>query len=206
MSRTANPSSPAKRKLLDAAERLMLEKGFTATTVDDICAAAGLTKGSFFHYFENKDGLGKAVLEHTMERRRQMAETAPYVKLADPLDRVYGCLDFLAQLSRKMFESPDLAAGCLIGNLAQELSYTHPDIRSQCAECLKEVAKEIEVDLAAAKEKHAPKSPIDPRGLAEHFVAITEGSFILGKAQKNPGAVVENLNHFKRYLQFLFKK
>lgn len=184
----------------------MLEKSFTATTVDDICDAAGLTKGSFFHYFENKDGLGKAVLEHTMERRRQMAKAAPYGKLADPLDRVYGCLDFLAQLSRKMFENPDLPAGCLIGNLAQELSNTHPDIRAQCAECLAEVAKDLEVDLVAAKEKHAPKSSIDPHGLAEHFVAITEGSFVLAKAQKNPVTVAENLKHFKRYLQFLFKK
>ena len=206
MSRTANPSSPAKKKLLDAAATLMLEKGFTATTVDDICDAAGLTKGSFFHYFENKDGLGKAVLKHEMERRRQMAETAPYGKLADPLDRVYGCLDFVAQMSRKMFSDPDLRAGCLIGNLAQELSYTHPKIRSECAECLAEVAKDLEVDLAAAKTKHAPKSSIDPRGLSEHFVAIMEGSFVLAKAQQNERLVGENLLHFKQYLQFLFKK
>src|SRR5437660_2207426 len=81
MPRTADPDSPTKRKLLSAAEKLILKKGFTATTVDDICGVAGLTKGSFFHYFENKDELGKAVLAHSMENRRRMLESAPYVKL-----------------------------------------------------------------------------------------------------------------------------
>ena len=184
----------------------MLEKGFTATAVDDICDAAGLTKGSFFHYFENKDELGKAVLEHAMARHRKLLETAPFVKLTDPLDRVYGCLDFLVQMSRKMFQDPDLCAGCLIGNLTQELAYTHSDIRSQCADCFAEGVKGLAVDLAAAKTKYAAKSLIDPHGLAEHFVAIMEGAFILAKAQQSPKVVEENLLHFKRYLRFLYKK
>ena len=53
MPRTANPQTRA--KLLDAAEELMLRKGFAAASVDDICASARVTKGSFFHYFKNKD-------------------------------------------------------------------------------------------------------------------------------------------------------
>jgi TetR/AcrR family transcriptional repressor of nem operon len=206
MPRTADPSSPAKRKLLDAAERLMLEKGFTATTVDDICAVAGLTKGSFFHYFENKDELGKAVLEHTTGKQLKMFETAPYAKLANPLERVFGRVDFIIQMSPKMFRNPDLRGGCLIGNLAQELAYTHSDIRSQCADCLAEVSKGLELDLAAAKKKHAPKSSIDPHGLAELFVAIGQGSNILAKARQSETIVAENMGHFRRYLQVLFKK
>lgn len=206
MPRTANPDSPSKRKLLDAAEKLMLEKGYTATTVDDICASAGLTKGSFFHYFENKDDLGKAVLTHTMERRHKLAESAPYSKLDDPLDRVFGSLDFLAKMSHEMFQDPDMRAGCLIGNLTQELAYTHPDIRSKCADCLQEVALEIEGDLVAAKAKYEPRSRIDPHSLAEHFVAVMEGAFLLAKAQQNPNIVQANLTHFKSYLQCLFKK
>jgi len=62
--RAAQKDSPTKTRLLDAAERLMLAKGFSATTVDDICETAKLTKGSFFHYFESKDELGEELLEH----------------------------------------------------------------------------------------------------------------------------------------------
>jgi TetR/AcrR family transcriptional repressor of nem operon len=206
MARTADPSSPTKRKLLEAAERLILEKGFNATTVDDICDCAGRTKGSFYYFFENKDELGKVVLEHAMERRRKMAEFAPYAKLTDPLDRIYGRIDFLIQTSRKMFQDQDIRAGSLIGNLAQELAYTHPDIRSRCAEGLAQVTREMEVDLAGAKAKYAAESSIDPHGLAVSFVSITEGSFVVAKAQQNAKVIESNLIHFKRYLKLLFEK
>ena len=62
MARTAQAASPTKDKLMGAAQDLMLERGFTATTVDDICDKAGVTKGSFFHYFKSKDDLAKQVL------------------------------------------------------------------------------------------------------------------------------------------------
>ena len=57
-------TSPAVRdtrgKLLDAALTVIRTKGYTATTVDDICVAAGVTKGSFFHYFKSKEDLALA--------------------------------------------------------------------------------------------------------------------------------------------------
>jgi len=51
-----------KRKLVDAGVNLMRRRGFNATTVDDICAAAGVTKGAFFHYFKSKDDLATAAV------------------------------------------------------------------------------------------------------------------------------------------------
>ena len=52
-----------KNKLLDASMELMRRQGFHATTVDDICAAAGVTKGGFFHYFKNKEDIAKATIQ-----------------------------------------------------------------------------------------------------------------------------------------------
>jgi len=52
-----------RRKLTDATTSLILRQGFNATTVDEICAGAGLTKGSFFYHFENKDDIGQAVVK-----------------------------------------------------------------------------------------------------------------------------------------------
>lgn len=206
MSRTADPDSPTKRKLLDAAERLVLEKGYTATTVDDICESAGLTKGSFFHYFESKDALAKAVVAHTMEKRDRMTADAPYKKLSDPLERAYGIVDFMSHMVGEMFKDPKTRAGCVVGNLVQELAYTHPEIRSECADCLQEFAGELRAALTAAKAKHAPKSQIDPKSLSEHFVAVMEGSFVLSKAQQSPKVIQSGLKHFSKYLRSLFEE
>ena len=55
------PKPPsARERLLQAAFTLLRTRGFTATSVDDLCAAAGVTKGAFFHHFPSKEALGVA--------------------------------------------------------------------------------------------------------------------------------------------------
>src|SRR6185437_5601698 len=86
-----------KRKLVDSGVKLMRLKGFNATTVDDICRAAEVTKGAFFHYFKSKDELAKAAAQRFHERKAQEFHDAPFRKLSDPLDRVFGRLDFVKE-------------------------------------------------------------------------------------------------------------
>src|SRR5713101_2952567 len=104
-----------KRKLVDAGVNLMRSRGFNATTLDDICAAAGVTKGGFFHYFKSKDEIAKAALAQFAGGKARDFQKAPFRKLADPLDRVFGRLDFV----RKSAGATRLTRGCLIGMLAQ---------------------------------------------------------------------------------------
>jgi TetR/AcrR family transcriptional repressor of nem operon len=59
----SNTQTGARPKLLDAALSVIRTKGYSATSVDELCAAAGVTKGAFFHYFKSKDELGVAAEE-----------------------------------------------------------------------------------------------------------------------------------------------
>jgi TetR/AcrR family transcriptional repressor of nem operon len=77
MARTRN-SLETRTKLLDAARDLIRAKGYSATTVDDICQAAGVTKGGFFHHFESKDQLGVAAAEQFSNMAEQIFGAAPY--------------------------------------------------------------------------------------------------------------------------------
>lgn len=180
----------------------MLAKGYAATTVDEICEAARLTKGSLFHYFDSKEDLGKAALDRFVSTRSQAIQQAPFLKKSDPLRRVYGYVDFLIEMSK----DPEARNGCLLGNFAQELSDTHPEIRSCCADHFAEWAEGLKRDLDDAKRKYAPKAAVDTRSLAEHFIAIVEGSLILAKAKRDVGTVERNLRHFKRYVHSLFEQ
>ena len=199
--RTVRVHSSTKDRLLDAAQRLMLAKGFPATTVDEICEAAGLTKGSFFHYFENKEDLGKAVLDRYVALKQLLWQSAPFVKKSDPLQRVYGYLDFAVQ----MHKEPEGQSDCLLGHFAQELSDTYPKIRLQCAQHFSQWAKVFRRDLDEARAKHAARRSIDTQSLAEHFIAVLEGSLIIGKAKQDGRILEKNLWHFKQYLKSLFK-
>lgn len=198
MPRTAQADSPTKRKLMDAAQELMLEKGFAATSVDEICTQAEVTKGSFFHYFDSKDDLGRQVLErfcasgHALHGQLCKGQ-------ADPLKRVYSYIDGLMAISQDPANK-----GCLLGLFSQELCDTNPEIRETCCKGFDAWAVQFGEELAKAKARYAPKAAFRPKDLAEHLIAVLEGSMIMGKARNDMRVVSQNLKHFKAYVKSLF--
>jgi len=200
--RTAQAQSPTKEKILDAAQQLMLAKGFPATTVDEICQAAGFTKGSFFHYFASKEHLGKEVLDRFYVLLQQTIDQGSFRKKSDPLQRVYSYVDRFIEMST----NPELPNGCLLGHFTQELSDTHPEIRSLCAQYFAEWAALLKHDLDEAKAKHAPRVSFDTQSVAEYFLAVMQGSRILATAKQDVKVFEQNLRHFKRYVKSLFEK
>jgi len=199
MVRTAALESPTKEKLLDGAQELMLAKGFAATTIDEVCEQAGVTKGGFFHYFQSKDQLGKEVLERFCVSGRHMHE-AFCGRETDPLKRVYRYIDGAIAIA----QDPAMSKGCLLGVFSQELCDTNPQIRQACKRGFEDWAKGFAGELARAKAKHAPRVSFDPRELAEHLIAVMEGSMILGKAKRDMTVVAQNLRHYKAYVKSLF--
>lgn len=199
MTRTALEHSPTKERLLDAAQALMLAKGFAATTVEEICRNAKLTKGSFFHYFESKDALGQALLRRFCDTSDRLHRSLCGTE-RDPLKRVYGYIDGAIALSR----DPVTSRGCLLGTFAQELCDSHPAMRQQCAKGFEAWVAQFGEELRRAKARYAPRAPFDPKELAEHLIAIMEGSLILGKARNDVQVVGRHLRHYKRYLRSLF--
>ncbi|MBI3587486.1 MAG: TetR/AcrR family transcriptional regulator [Ignavibacteriales bacterium] len=189
-----------KVQLLEVAQRLMLAKGYTATSVDEICQQADLSKGSFFHYFESKEELGKAALDGFYFRQKEGMLQAEFRKEADPLKRVESLIDFLIQA----FKNPDIPKSCLIGNFSQELSETHPEIRKLCADHFADWAESVKSDLDEAKTKYKPHTPLDTQSIADYLIAVIEGTLILYKAKKDIKIFEKNLGHLKLYVQSIF--
>lgn len=198
----AKESLTTKEQLLQTAMELMLAKGYTATTVDEICEKAGITKGGFFHYFESKEDSGKAVLEYYWQSQVQMVQEMPFHSIKDPLKRLHGFLDSFADRAR----DPQITKSCLIGNFSQELSSTYPEIRTLCDKKFSMFADMLKQILDEAKQMYAPRLRFDTRGLAEHFIAIFQGALILSKAKQDTKVIEENIRHFRQYVETLFKK
>src|SRR3972149_148724 len=200
--KSTKETSSTKEQLLQTAMELMLAKGFTAVTVDEICEKTGVTKGGFFHYFESKEDLGKAVLEYYWQSQVQMVQEMPFHSIKDPLKRLHGFLDSFADRAR----DPQITKSCLIGNFSQELSSTYPGIRTLCDRKFSLFADMLKQILDEAKQMYAPRSRFDTRGLAEHFIAIFQGALILSKAKQDTKVIEENIRHFRQYVETLFKR
>jgi TetR/AcrR family transcriptional repressor of nem operon len=195
--KTRNATEPTGRtRLLDAAMRAIRAQGYAATTVDDICRAAGVSKGAFFHHFQSKDDLGVAAAAHFSQMAERLFGAAPYRELADPLDRVLGYLDFRAAILAGPI--PDFT--CLLGTMVQEAYDTHPAIRRACDTYIGGHAAEVAKDIAAAKARYAPAGEWSPESLALYTQAVLQGAFVLAKAKGGPEVARDCLAHLRRYV------
>ena len=195
-----SPSSPTRDKLLEAGVELIRTRGFNGTTVDDICKAAGVTKGGFFHYFDSKDDLANCALAAFAEAREDLYREAPFRNLPDPLDRVFARLDF----DREVIETSGKLKGCLAGMLAQELAVSRKEFRGACFGFFENRANDIAADLAAAKAAYSPRASFDPKSVATFYVANVQGAQILSKVSGNNQVRLEGIEHFRTYLCALF--
>jgi TetR/AcrR family transcriptional repressor of nem operon len=191
----------AKSKLLDAALSVIRSKGYSATTVDDLCAAAGVTKGAFFHHFRSKDDLAVAAAEHWSEMTGALFAAAPYHDHADPLDRVLGYVAFRKALLQG--DVPQFTG--LVGTMVQETYGTAPGIRDACERSIFGHAQTLVADIAAAMRDRGMRPDWTAESLALHTQAVLQGAFILAKAKGGADVAADSVDHLTRYLELLFK-
>jgi TetR/AcrR family transcriptional repressor of nem operon len=192
----------SKTRFLEAALQVIRAKGYSATTVEDVCGAAGLTKGSFFHHFDSKEELALAVADFFTEGAGTLFASAPYHQRADPLDRLLAYVDF-----RKALLTGELADfTCLAGTMVQEVYDTHPAIREACNRSMSGHAETLEPDIAEAMRKYGVTGKWTARSLALYTQSVVQGSFILAKAKGGPTVARECLDHLRRYIEMLFRQ
>jgi TetR/AcrR family transcriptional repressor of nem operon len=192
----------SKRKLLDAALRVIREKGYSATRVEDICEAAGLTKGSFFHHFESKEALALAAADYWIEGTGALFEAAPYHQLADPVERLLAYVDF--RKAMLMGELPEFT--CLAGTMVQEVYDTHPALREACNRSISGHAATLVPDIEKAMLLRGIKADWTAESLALYTQAAIQGAFILAKAQHGAAIAGQCIDHLRRYLEMLFNQ
>ena len=161
------------------------ERGFHATSVDDIVAKTKVTKGAFFHYFPTKNDLGYALADEVL--RDMMLRR--WVK---PLNAYRNPVQGMVKTYRKLMEETtdeELSLGCPLNNLTQEMSAVDPVFRDKLRGVLQTWIGETEKHLRRAKDEGYVRPNVDVRMAAETVVMMEEGS----------AALVKNLGERKVY-------
>ena len=199
------PASPAIRvtsrtKLLDQALSLVREQGFAAMSVENLCRAAGVTKGAFFHHFASKEELGVEATRHWSSLTTDLLVQAPWRDLLDPLDRVLAYID----LRRALLTGEIAGFTCFAGTLVQEAYASSEAIRVACDQSISDGARLIEADVAQAMKAHGIVDNWNAESLALHVQAVLQGAFVLAKAKGGAAVAIGSIDHLRRYVELLF--
>jgi TetR/AcrR family transcriptional repressor of nem operon len=201
----ARNGAPTRERILDGAQRLVLERGFSATTVDAVIDATGTSKGSFFHHFHSKADLGRALVERyargDVEHLEQFMGAAEAAS-GDPAEQLVAFVRLFEEAADELArEQP----GCLYVSFVYEKQLVGDETAGLIVDAVLAWRRRLAEKIRAAVELHPPRLPVDDvDSLADMVFSTFEGGFILARTMQEPSLLRGQLSHLRRYLELLF--
>lgn len=193
-----------RERILDTAERLVLRRGFAATSVDAVIEATPTSKGAFFHHFPSKDDLGRALVDRyaradadALERFLRAAEE----QTDDPAEQLIAFVWLFEQAADGIsLQQP----GCLFVSFLYARDQVDPATQRTIVRSIELWRTRLASKLRMAARFHPPAVQVDLNSLADHVFAVFEGGFVLARATGNPASLRAQLGHLRRYFALLF--
>ncbi len=193
-----------RNKILDAAQALILDRGFAGVSVEKVIDQVGITKGAFFYHFKSKNDLAVALLQRFGEMDADILRE--YSSRAEKLSRdpLQQLLIFVG-LFEEMFDRMDQpVSGCLFASYVYELQQFDAETKKFISDSFMEWRRQLKQRLDVIVEHYPPKIPVDTASLADAFTVVLEGAYITAKALREPRVIAQQLRHYKNYLELLF--
>ena len=189
---------------MDLAESAILEKGFGATSIEELISAAGITKSGFFYHFRDKTELARALLVRYIDREEVLLDdlfNRAHELHDDPLHAFLIGLKLFAEM---MADLPQGHPGCLVAIYCYQERLFDAEIVRMNAEAATawRIRFRNHLDLIAAK--YPPKGDVDLDALADMVSTIVEGGIIMSKAMKDPKILAAQIILFRSYIKLLF--
>lgn len=194
-----------KNRIMETAEKIILQKGFAGTSIDEIIEQAHITKGGFFYHYKGKNELALALLERYLDaddvffndllnRARSLSE--------DPLQQT---LIFLKLLAEAMADLPETHPGCLVAAFTYESQQFDDDVIQKNKEGILSWRKLFSEQLTVIEHSYTPKIDTDVSDLADMLSSCLEGGIILSRALNDRQCLVNQVLHYRNYLRLLYQ-
>jgi len=198
--------SSTREKILEAAQRLIFQRGFAGVSIDSIIEQVGITKGAFFYHFKTKNDLAHALIGRFAQIDQEIFEefTARSEKLSrDPLQQL---LIYIGLFEEMFDDMSELYPGCLFASYVYELQQFDDKTQEFIKTSFLRWRAEMLAQLEKITEEYPPKIEVDLPALADTFTCTLEGGFIIAKGVGDPKAIPQQLRQFKNYIELLFSK
>ena len=192
--------------ILTAAKQVVMSKGFSGASIDDILAAAGVSKGAFFHHFKSKAHLAEALMRWHAAQDLQMFRTLAAEAEArhdDPIDQM---MMFLERFEDYISNPDQPSRGCMYAVYTYENMQFSQEVTDFIADVLRQWTAIYIRKFQEILDLHDPARPVTARQLAEMIVSIIEGGLVLQRAYGNVRVTARQSAHFRTYLDLLFPR
>jgi AcrR family transcriptional regulator len=187
-------------RLVETALYLFWLQGYAATGIAQILERSEANAGSFYHFFKRKEDLLLAVLQLYIDSLDSVVVAPVRDRYADPIDRVFGILDFY----RRNLIATDCTYGCPIGRLALEIPPEQADVHRRLADNFDGWTAAVEKCLEDARGRFPPGTDLGT--LAAFVLTVMEGGVMQARAQRNIGPFDASVGHLRDYFRRLTTK
>lgn len=186
LEKTPKRANDTRERLLDIAEAGVMAKGFAATSIEELIAAAGISKSGFFYHFEDKGALAKAMILRYLEQDKILL--GDIFRRGDELneDPLHGFLVGLKLFAELMANLPANYPGCLAASFAYQDQLFNREIRELNASGMLLWRKRFRERLDAIALRYPPKQEVDFEALADMAGTLVEGGLVLGRMMRDP--------------------
>lgn len=201
----AKDGTTTRDKIIDTAMELSLRQGHVATSIDEVIANAGITKGSFFYHFPSKKDLAVAlvkkfsasemiILQENLGKANKLSK--------DPLQQLLIFVGLIQDLHSQLEEGH---IGCLFASFSYENQLQDEELQAMASETLIEWKTKLSEKIQEIIKLYPPTQSVNPDDLADMFLVTLEGAYVLTRIMHNPNIVQLHLEQYKTFLESLFQ-
>jgi AcrR family transcriptional regulator len=196
--------SATRERILELAEAAVLEKGFAATSIEELIVAAGITKSGFFYHFKDKGELANALMQRYIAHND--AVMADIFKRADELneDPLHGFLVALKLFAEMTADLPGTHPGCLVASFCYQDRLFSQDVRDMSFEGVSNWRQLFLDRLTRIAERYPPKIPIELGALADMANTIMDGGIILSRIMRDKAILPQQIMLYRDFVRAVF--
>ncbi|GIK81453.1 MAG: TetR/AcrR family transcriptional regulator [Pseudorhodoplanes sp.] len=205
LEKAARRGPDTRERILELAEAAVLAKGFAATSIEELIAAAGITKSGFFYHFRDKGALAKAMMLRYIEHDKKVLDEI--FSRADELndDPLHGLLVALKLFAETLGNLPEAHPGCLAASFCYQDQLFNQDVRTLNAQSVLRWRERFLERLQAIARRYPPRREIDLEALADMAASNVEGGLILGRLLKDPSILPRQILLYRDLIRAIFQ-